>query len=117
MERMKNMGLKKSFFFLAAVSILISLAILLTSLIICESIRKNIPSGGLSIDANGIVTVLEEPTEKQKHLSEVLTYIQICLCIFLPISGLGGVWNFILPNKTEITYLCLAGWYRTYQKS
>lgn len=107
MERMKNMGLKKSFFILATVSILVSLAILLTSLIICESIRKNIPSGGLAIDANGTVTVLEEPTEKQKHLSEVLTYIQICLCIFLPVLGLGvsGILFYQIKLKLPISVL------------
>ena len=107
MERMKNMGLKKSFVFFAMVGILVSLIILLVSLIICESIRKNIPSGGMSIDANGTVTILEEPTEEQEHLSEVLTYIQICLCIFLPVSGLGasGILFYQIKLKSPISVL------------
>jgi len=88
-ERLKNMGLKKSFFFLSVWCILISLLLVLLVFLMCGAIKNGYPSGGIEIRSDGTVIPLEQPTAAQQQVITLLTYFQWLSCIILPVSGLG----------------------------
>lgn len=90
MERIKNMGLKKAFFLLAVMCLLGSLFLTAAVWAVCSALRSGIPEGGISFGPGGRITYLEEPTEKQRGLSEALGYLQIFSCILFPVCGLAG---------------------------
>ena len=90
MERIKNMGLKKAFFLLAVMCLLGSLLLTAAVWAVCSALRSGIPEGGISFGPDGRITYLEEPTEKQRGLSEALGYLQIFSCILFPVCGLAG---------------------------
>lgn len=83
------MGLKKSFFLLSFWCILTSLLFALLVFFICNVIITGYPSGGVELDANGVVTPLAHPTPEQQRAITVLTCIQWFSCIIFPVSGLG----------------------------
>lgn len=89
MERLKNLSLKKTFFLLTFVCLLISLLLVAACWIVCDSLSEAIPSGGMSIDFSGTVTMLEQPSPEQARNLSVLRNIQIISCIFFPVLGLG----------------------------
>ena len=89
MERLKNMGLKKSFFFLSVWCILISLLLVLLVFLVCNTIKSSYPSGGMEIRPDGVAILLEQPTAAQQRVITLLTYFQWLSCIILPVSGLG----------------------------
>ena len=68
MERLKHMGLKRSFVLLAA--------LLLTAGVyaVCNFIAGGYPRGGISIAPDGTITALEQPSAEQElsliHISE-----------------------------------------------
>ena len=89
MERLKNMGLKKSFFFLSVWCILLSLLLVLLVFFICSTIKSGYPPGGIEIGSDGVIIPLEQPTTAQQRMITLLTYFQWLSCIILPVSGLG----------------------------
>ena len=89
MERLKNMGLKKSFFFLSVWCILLSLLLVLLVFFICSTIKSGYPPGGIEIGSDGVIIPLEQPTTAQQRVITLLTYFQWLSCIILPVSGLG----------------------------
>ncbi|MDE5866537.1 MAG: sensor histidine kinase, partial [Lachnospiraceae bacterium] len=89
MERLKNMGLKKSFFFLSVWCILISLLLVLLVFLVSNAIKSGYPSGGIEISSDGVAILLKQPTEAQQRVITLLTYFQWLSCIVLPVSGLG----------------------------
>lgn len=89
MERLKNMSLKKSFFFLSVWCILISLLLVLLVFLACGAIKNGYPSGGIEIRPDGTVMPLEQPTVSQQRVITLLTYFQWLSCIVFPVSGLG----------------------------
>ena len=89
MERLKNMGLKKSFFFLSVWCILFSLLLVLLVFFICSTIKSGYPPGGIEIGSDGVIIPLEQPTTAQQRMITLLTYFQWLSCIILPVSGLG----------------------------
>ncbi len=89
MERLKNMGLKKSFFFLSVWCILLSLVLVLLVFFICSTIKSGYPPGGIEIGSDGVIIPLEQPTTAQQRMITLLTYFQWLSCIILPVSGLG----------------------------
>ena len=89
MERLKNMGLKKSFFFLSIWCILLSLLLVLLVFFACSTIKSGYPPGGIEIGSDGVIIPLEQPTTAQQRVITLLTYFQWLSCIILPVSGLG----------------------------
>lgn len=89
MEWMKNMGLKKSFVLLSAVSVVISLLVIGAVFIICGTITDQYPSGGMSITSDGIVRELEGPTWEQARVINILGWVEVFACILVPVGCLG----------------------------
>lgn len=107
MERLKNMGLKRSFFILSICCAFVSLILVLLIFFICNIIRSSYPSGGVEMGANGIMIPLEQPTPDQQRILTILTYIQWGSCVFLPVCGLAvaGILFYHLKLKTPISVL------------
>lgn len=88
MERLKNMGLKKSFLLLSLFCLLAAFLLLGIAIFICRGIIASYPSGGVEILSDGSVIPLPEPTEAQQHILTVLNIVQIVFCIIFPLGGL-----------------------------
>lgn len=107
MERLKNMGLKRSFFLL---SLLCLAAALLFTFVIwqaCIKIGDRFPRGGVAIDYDGIMVELPKPTPEQERILHLLNMVQILTVLIAPVSGLGlaGILFYRLKLKTPITVL------------
>ena len=89
MERLRNMGLRRSFFLLSAGCL--TAALMLTAVIYstCGRIGKRIPQGGIAISYDGVVTELEEPSPEQMHILRMLRWGQTLTVLLFPVSGLG----------------------------
>lgn len=89
MERLRNMGLRRSFFLLSAGCL--AAALLLTAAIYstCGRIGRRIPQGGIAISYDGVVTELEEPSPEQMHILRMLRWGQTLTVLLFPVSGLG----------------------------
>ena len=89
MERLRNMGLRRSFFLLSAGCL--AAALLLTAAIysVCDRIGRGIPRGGIAIAYDGVVTELEEPSPEQLHVLRMLRWGQTLTVLLFPVSGLG----------------------------
>lgn len=107
MERLKNMGLKKSFFFLSVWCVMASLLLVLLVFLICGVVSNQYPSGGVELGADGIVVPLEQPTPDQQRILTLLAYFQWLSCIIFPVSGLGlaGTLFYHIKLKTPISIL------------
>jgi len=107
MERLKNMGLKKSFFLLSVCCIFISLLFVLLAFFICHMIRSGYPSGSVELGADGAVTLLEQPTPGQKRILAILSAVQWLSCLFFPVCGLGaaGILFYRIKLKEPISVL------------
>ncbi len=89
MERLRNMGLRRSFFLLSAGCL--AAALLLTAVVYstCGRIGRRIPQGGIAISYEGVVTELEEPSPEQMHILRMLRWGQTLTVLLFPVSGLG----------------------------
>ncbi len=89
MERLSNMGLRRSFFLLSVVCL--SAALLLTAGIYmaCNKLEDGIPRGGIAISYDGVLTSLEEPSPRQQQILEWLFRIPLLAAMLLPMGGLG----------------------------
>ena len=89
MERLRNMGLRRSFFLLSAGCL--TAALMLTAVIYstCGRIGKRIPQGGIAISYDGVVTELEEPSPEQMNILRMLRWGQTLTVLLFPVSGLG----------------------------
>lgn len=107
MERIKNMGLKKSLFFLSVLCVLISLLLVRLVFCICGTISENYPKGGISYSFDGGVTLLEQPTPEQQKILSMLSFIELFSCVALPLAGLGiaGVLFYRIKLKEPIDLL------------
>lgn len=107
MERLKNMGLKRSFFLLS-ISCL-SAALLLTFCIYsaCGKMAERYPHGGVAISYDGTVTKLEEPTPEQEKILRLLDRLQMLVMLIVPVGGLGlaGILFYRLKLKKPIALL------------
>lgn len=84
MERLKNMGLKKSFVLLSMIGVVISLFLIGVVFMICGAITDQYPSGGVAITGDGVIKELAEPTEQQKLILQAVEGIRLLLCILIP---------------------------------
>lgn len=89
MEWMKNMGLKKSFFLLSALSMIAALLMIGIIFIICAKITANYPRGGITISSDGVVRELDGPTREQMFILEVTGWIELFSCILVPVGCVG----------------------------
>lgn len=107
MERLKNMGLKKSFLVLSACCVLLAFLLLGLVLAVCDSISSAFPAGGIEILPDGTAVRLEAPTESQQRILSVLGAVQSVSCIALPMGGLAlsGVFYYRIKLKEPIAVL------------
>lgn len=90
MERLKNMGLKKTLFLLSVWCVLVSLLLVLVVFLVCGAIAKSYPSGGVEIGSGGVVIPLEQPTLAQQRSLTFMAYFQWLSCIVFPLCGLSA---------------------------
>ena len=88
MERLKNMGLKKSFLLLSLFCLIAAFLLLGIAILICRGIMTGYPSGGVEILSDGSVIPLPEPTAAQQRVLTILNIIQMACCIIFPVGGL-----------------------------
>lgn len=107
MERLKNMGLKRSFFLLSVGCLTAALMLTAGICFVCMKIEAGIPSGGVAISYDGVMTELEKPSPEQFKILEWLGRIRLLSAVLLPVSGLGlaGVLFYRLKLKTPIDIL------------
>lgn len=107
MERLKKMGLRRSFF---AVSVLCMAAALLLTYGIyqfCAKLYDRYPHYGIAITPDGAVTALEEPAPDQERIMKCINRIQLLAVLIIPVSGLGlaGILFYHLKLKVPIAIL------------
>ena len=89
MERLKHMGLKRSFVLLAVLCLLAALLLTAGVCAVCNFIAGGYPRGGISIAPDGTITELEQPSAEQERILHLLGGIQIASIAVLPVGGLG----------------------------
>lgn len=107
MERLKNMGLKRSFFLLSVSCLSAALLLTFGIYFICGKIAERYPHGGVAISYDGTMTKLEEPTPEQEKFLSLLVRIQTAAMLIVPVSGLGlaGILFYQLKLKKPIAIL------------
>lgn len=107
MERLKNMGLKQSFFLLSVSCLLAALLLTAGIYVYCGKIAEHYPHGGISIDSNGMVKELDLPTAGQERILRLLNGIQLFSAVVIPAAGLGmaGLLFYHMKLKTPILVL------------
>lgn len=107
MEWLKNMGLRRTLFLLSTGCVLISLLFVFFVFQICGRIRENYPTGGISYTGDGQITFLEQPTDEEQKILELLTYAELFSCVLFPLAGLGiaGILFYRIKLKRPITLL------------
>lgn len=85
---MKNMGLKRSFVLLSALSIVVSLFMIGIVFLVCGKITAKYPHGGVIITVEGVVESLESPTREQMRVINIVDGIELLSCILVPICCL-----------------------------
>ena len=107
MERLKNMGLKRSFVLLASLCLLASAAMAAGICIACRQIAGGYPHGGIAIASDGTVTELAQPTAEQTRVLRLLSGIEMVSIAVLPVGGLGlaSVLFYRLKLKRPISIL------------
>lgn len=107
MERLKNMGLKRSFFLLSVLCLAAALLLTFGIYFACGKISERYPRGGIAISYDGAVTELEMPTPEQEAVLRLLGRIQILAVLIIPVSGLGlaGLLFYRLKLKKPIMIL------------
>lgn len=107
MERLKNMGLKQSFFLLSASCLLTALMLTADIYVCCGKIAERYPHGGISIDSDGMVRELDLPTAGQERILRLLNGIQLYSAVVIPAAGLGvaGLLFYHMKLKTPVLVL------------
>ena len=90
MERLRNMGLKQTFFLLSAGCLCAALLLTLSVYGLCGALAEQYPQGGVSIDFNGLVTELPDPTPEQQRILDVLDGVRLAAVLVLPAVGLAA---------------------------
>ncbi len=107
MERLKNMELKRCFFLLSVLCLATALFLTFAIYLLCAKAAERFPSGGISIDFDGMVTELAEPDPQQRQILKLLGSIQLFSAVLLPAGGLGiaGILFYHLKLKNPIAVL------------
>ena len=88
MERLKNMGLKKSFLLLSLSCLAVAFLLLGAVIFLCRGIENHYPLGGVEILSDGSVVPLPSPTVSQQRILAILNIVQTVSCILFPVGGL-----------------------------
>lgn len=88
MERLKNMGLKKSFLLLSLSCLAVAFLLLGVVIFLCRGIENHYPLGGVEILSDGSVVPLPSPTVSQQRILATLNIVQTVSCILFPVGGL-----------------------------
>ena len=88
MERLKNMGLKKSFLLLSLSCLAVAFLLLGTVIFLCRGIENHYPLGGVEILSDGSIVPLPSPTASQQRILAILNIVQTLSCILFPVGGL-----------------------------
>ena len=107
MERLKNMELKRCFFLLSVLCLATALFLTFAIYLLCAKAAERFPSGGISIDFDGMVTELAEPDLQQRQILKLLDGIRLFSAVLLPAGGLGiaGILFYHLKLKRPIAVL------------
>ena len=107
MERLKNMGLRRSFFLLSVLCLAGALLLTYGVYQTCARVADQYPTYGVVITSDGMVTSMEVPTPEQERVRELLGRIQILAVLIIPVSGLGlaGILFYRLKLRTPIAVL------------
>lgn len=109
MERLKNMGLKQSFFLLSLACLAGALLLMLGVYQACEKVEDQYPKGGISIDlaSGGAITELKQPSPAQMQILQIIDTIQFASLILFPVGGLAlaGLLFYHLKLKKPIAIL------------
>jgi signal transduction histidine kinase len=107
MERLKGMGLKRSFFLLSLVCLVAALLLTLGVYLLCGRIADRYPKGGVAIGPGGVITKLEQPSQKELQIVLIIEAVQLFSAIILPAGGLGlaGLLFYRLKLKEPIAIL------------
>lgn len=107
MERLKNMELKRCFFLLSVLCLATALFLTFAIYLLCAKAAERFPSGGISIDFDGMATELAEPDLQQRQILKLLDGIRLFSAVLLPAGGLGiaGILFYHLKLKRPIAVL------------
>lgn len=107
LKRLKNMGLRQSFFLLSVVCLLLALGLTFGVYQLCNAVSSRYPTGGFVIHYNGEVTFMEEPTPEQLKILELMERIRLTSIVVIPAGGVGaaGILFYRLKLKTPIAVL------------
>lgn len=107
MERLKNMGLRRSFFLLSVLCLGTALILTYGVYRTCNRIAARYPVYGLVIAPDGAVTEMEAPTPEQSRMRELIDRIRLIAVLMIPVSGLGlaGALFYHLKLKRPIAVL------------
>ena len=107
MGRLRNMGLKRSFFLLAVLCLAAALLLAFGIYCGCGKIAERYPGGGIAIYPDGVMKELEWPSPEEERILRLLDGIRILAIVVLPVSGLGvaGILFYHLKLKTPIAVL------------
>ncbi|MDE6622686.1 MAG: HAMP domain-containing protein, partial [Lachnospiraceae bacterium] len=107
MERLKNMGLRRSFFLLSVLCLAASLLLTYGVYHICVRLAERYPTYGVVISSDGTMVSMGTPTPEQERARELLGRIQILAVLIIPVSGLGlaGILFYRLKLRTPIAVL------------
>lgn len=83
------MSLRRSFFLLSVVCLAAALLLTAGVYMACKRLIYGIPSGGVAISFDGVVTNLEEPSQRQRWILEWLSVIPLLAALVFPVCGLG----------------------------
>ena len=107
MERLKKMGLRRSFFVVSVLCMAAALLLTYSIYQFCAKLYDRYPHYGIAITPDGVVTVLEEPTPEQERIMKCINRIQLLAVLIIPVSGLGlaGILFYHLKLKVPIAIL------------
>ena len=107
MERLKNMGLRRSFFLLSVLCLAAALLLTYGVYYTCARLADRYPVYGIVITPDGVMTGMEPPTPEQERARELLNRIQLLSVLIIPIGGLGlaGILFYRLKLRTPIAVL------------
>ena len=88
MERLKNMGLKKSFLLLSLSCLAVAFLLLGAVIFLCRGIENYYPLGGVEILSDGSIVPLPSPTASQQRILAILNIVRTLSCILFPVGGL-----------------------------
>ena len=107
MERLKNMGLRRSFFLLSVLCLAVALLLTYGVYYTCARLADRYPIYGIVITPDGMVASTEQLTPEQESTRELLNRIQILAVLIIPMSvlGLAGILFYRLKLRTPIAVL------------